>query len=117
MDEISTTSPTQVSELESGAVKTRNVYPEDFGLPRAPAHALTGGDAKANADILRRMFDGERGPYRDVVLANTSAALVVAGKAGNFLEGVKISADALDSGTARRTLAALVDFTRSATKQ
>jgi anthranilate phosphoribosyltransferase len=114
IDEISTTGPTQVSELASGSVSTRNIYPEDFGLPRAPAHALTGGDTKANAEILRRLLDGEHGPYRDVVLANASAALVAAEKAGNFLEGVEIAAAALDSGAARRTLAALVDFTQCA---
>lgn len=114
IDEISTTGPTQLSELASGSVKTRDINPEDFGLPRVPAHALTGGDAIANAEILRRMFEGERGPHRDVVLANTSAALVAAEKAGNFLEGVEIAAEALDSGAARRTLAALVNFTKSA---
>ncbi|HLY60436.1 MAG TPA: anthranilate phosphoribosyltransferase [Terriglobia bacterium] len=113
IDEISTTGPTQVSEVDRGMVKTRDINPEDFKLPRAPAGALTGGDAKTNAEILRRIFDGERGPYRDVVLANASAALVMAGKAGNLLQGVEIAAAALDSGAARRTLAALKDFTQS----
>ncbi|HEV2350560.1 MAG TPA: anthranilate phosphoribosyltransferase [Terriglobia bacterium] len=117
IDEISTTGPTQVSELAGGSVKTRDINPEDFGLPRVPSHALTGGDAKANAEILRRMFKGEHGPHRDVVLANASAALGVAEKAGNFLEGVEIAAGALDSGAARRTLAALVEFTQNAKKQ
>jgi anthranilate phosphoribosyltransferase len=116
IDEISTTGPTQVSELAGGAVKTRDVNPEDFGLPRVHAHALTGGDAKANAEILRRMLDGARGPHRDVVLANASAALVAAEKAGNFLDGVEMATAALDSGAARRTLAALVDFTQSSRK-
>ena len=114
IDEISTTGPTQVSEIVGGALKTSTIYPEDFNLPRAPARALTGGDAKSNGEILRRIFDGERGPYRDVVLANASAALVAAEKAKNFLEGVEIAAAALDSGGARRTLAALVEFTGSA---
>ena len=111
-DEISTTGPTQVSEVAGGSVRTRDVCPEDFGLPRAAASALQGGDAKTNAEILRRMLDGERGPYRDVVLANASAALVAANKAGNFVEGVEIAAEALDSGAARCTLAALVEFTQ-----
>lgn len=116
IDEISTTGPTQVSELADGSVKTRDIYPEDFGLPRASAHGLMGGDVKANAEILRRILEGEHGPRRDIVLANASAALVVAEKAGNFLEGMEIAAAALDSGAARRTLAALVEFTQPARK-
>ncbi len=114
VDEISTTGPTQVSELDGGSVRTRDIYPEDFGLPRAPAHAFKGGDPKVNADILLRMLDGERGPYRDVVLANASAALVAAETAGSFVEGVEVAAEALDSGAARRILAALVEFTQLA---
>ncbi|HEV2690344.1 MAG TPA: anthranilate phosphoribosyltransferase, partial [Bryobacteraceae bacterium] len=111
-DEISTTGPTQVSEVAGGSVRTRDVFPEDFGLPRAAAIALQGGDAKTNAEIFCRLLDGERGPYRDVVLANASAALVAANKAGNFVEGVEVASESLDSGAARRTLAALVDFTQ-----
>ncbi len=113
-DEISTTGPTQVSEVVSGSVRTRDILPEDFGLPRATANALQGGDAKANAEILRRILDGELGSCRDVVLANASAALVAASKARNFLEGVEVAAESLDSGAARRTLTALVDFTQRA---
>jgi anthranilate phosphoribosyltransferase len=114
VDEISLAGPTQVSELEAGAVRTHDVSPEDFALNRAAAEAIKGGDAQANADILRRVLDGERGPYRDVVLANTSAALVAASKAKDFLEGVEQAAAAIDSGAARRTLAALVEFTQQA---
>ena len=116
VDEISTTGPTQVSEVNDGEVETRDVYPEEFGLPRAPLHAFKGGDAKANADILRRMLEGERGPYRDVVLANSSAALVAASAARNFLEGVEQATAALDSGAARQTLATLIEFTQTAKK-
>jgi anthranilate phosphoribosyltransferase len=114
VDEISTTGATQVSEVNDGEVQTREIYPEEFGLVRAPAHSLRGGDAQANADILRRLLEGGRGPYRDVVLANSSAALVAAGKTQDFLEGVEQAAAALDSGAARQTLAALVEFTQGA---
>ena len=114
VDEISTAGPTQVSELDGGVVRTRDVAPEDFGLARAPANSFQGGDAQVNADILRRVLDGECGPYRDVVLANTSAALVAAGKAYGFIEGVERAAAAIDSGAARQTLAALVEFTQTA---
>ncbi len=114
VDEISTTGPTLVSEVNNGAIHGREVLPEDFGLPRSPEGAFEGGDAATNAELIRRVLAGEAGPYRDVVLANTSAALVAAGKAGDFLEGAQLASEAIDSGAARRTLAALAEFTQSA---
>ncbi len=112
IDEISTTGPTQLSESDGSAVKTRDILPEDFGLRRAPEQALQGGDPTTNAQLLRRVLEGELGPYRDVVLANTSAALVAAGKAEGFLPGVQMAAEAIDSGAARQTLTSLIEFTR-----
>jgi anthranilate phosphoribosyltransferase len=112
IDEISTTGPTQVSETDGKAVATRDITPEDFGLPRAPAEALRGGDPKTNAELLRRVLEGERGHHRNLVLANASAALVAAGKAHDFQEGVAIATEAIDSGAARRTLVALREFTQ-----
>jgi anthranilate phosphoribosyltransferase len=113
VDEISTTGYTQVSETDGAAVTTRHVTPEEFGVPRAHPEALRGGDPALNADILRRMLDGERSHYRDLVLVNAAAALSVAGNASSFLEGVEKAAQAIDSGAARQTLAALVEFTRN----
>jgi anthranilate phosphoribosyltransferase len=112
LDEISTTGPTQISETDGRDVSTRQITPEDFGIRRASADALRGGDPATNADLLRRILEGEAGNYRDVTLANAAAALVAAGKATNFLDGVETAACAIDSGSARRTLTALVDFTR-----
>ena len=112
IDEITTTGPTQVSETDGAAVSTREVVPEDFGLPRATAEALRGGDPETNARLLRLVLTGERGPRRDLVLANASAALVVAGKAADFRQGVAQAAEVLDSGAANRILDALVAFTR-----
>ncbi len=114
VDEISTSGPTLVAELNGGQIQSRELLPEEFGLERAPAGALQGGDAAFNADLLKRLLEGERGPCRDTVLANTSAALVAAGKAQGFREGVQLAADTIDSRRAQRTLAALVEFTRSA---
>lgn len=112
VDEISLTGRTQLSECAGGTIRTRDISPEDFGLPSAPHGSIQGGDAQLNAKILRSVLEGERGPYRDVVLMNTSAALVAAGKAPGFLQGVEVAASSIDSGAAKRTLAALVDFTR-----
>ena len=112
IDEISTTGPTQLSEVDAGGVKTRDIFPEDFALRRAPAGVLQGGDPATNAELLRRVLEGKPGDHRDLVLANASAALVAAGKAEGFVQGVEIAAQAIDSGAARRTLAALVEFTQ-----
>jgi len=117
VDEISTMGPTQLSEIVGGMVRTRDVTPEDFGLPRAPAGAFRGGDAQVNAEILRKVLDGERGAYRDVVLANSSAALVAAGKVQKFPEGVEMAAAAIDSGAAKQMLGALAEFTQKAKKR
>jgi anthranilate phosphoribosyltransferase len=115
VDEISTSGPTAMAELKGGRIQSREVAPKDFGLPRAIEGAIQGGDAETNAGLIRRVLAGEPGPYRDVVLANTSAALVAAGKAADFLEGVQEASEAIDSGAARRKLASLAEFTQTAT--
>src|ERR1019366_7267267 len=69
-------------------VKTRDVHPEEFGLPRASLDQLKGGDATTNARLLLSVLESERSPYRDVVLANAAAAFTLAGKAQNFADGV-----------------------------
>ncbi|MGA2629563.1 MAG: anthranilate phosphoribosyltransferase [Terriglobia bacterium] len=114
MDEITLSGPTRVSEADQGAVTTRDVVPEDFGLARAAGETLRGGDASANAQLLRETLSGAAGPLRDVVLANASAALVVAGKAHEFIGGVALARQALDSGAALVTLNKLVQFTQQA---
>ncbi len=114
MDEITLSGATQVSEAAGGAVTTRDLAPEDFGLPRVRPEELKGGDAEANARLLRELLHGARGALRDVVLANASAALVVAGRAANFTDGVTRAAEAIDSGGALGTLDRLVEFTRQA---
>lgn len=111
LDEISTSGTTLVAEVDGGEIRSREVRPEDFGLPRAPEGAFRGGDAATNAQLIRRVLEGERGPYRDVVLANTSAALVAAGKAAGFREGVDAASRVIDSGAARQTLERLIEFT------
>ena len=112
IDEITTTGPTRLSESEGRAVRTREIVPEDFGLARASNDALKGGDPETNARLLRRVLEGERGAHRDLVLANASAALVAAGKAASFLEGVERAREAIESGQALAKLKALVVFTQ-----
>lgn len=110
LDEISLAGPTFVAELHDAALRTYEVTPGDFGLDPAPLGALAGGDAQQNAEIVRGIFAGERGPRRDAVLANASAALVAAGRAADFREGAKLAADSIDTGAARARLEALIDF-------
>lgn len=111
LDEISLAGETRVGEVRGGTVRLYNVTPEDFGLRRAPLSELTGGDAAANADTIRRILGGEPGPRRDIVLANTAAALVAVGRAKDFAAGAQLAAQAIDSGAARAKLHALVAFT------
>jgi anthranilate phosphoribosyltransferase len=110
LDEITTTGPTLVLEIASGAVREYTVTPDDFGLPAASAEELRGGDAAVNERIARDILAGVRGPRRDIVLANAAAALVAAGKARHFREGVALAADSIDSGAARRRLEELAAF-------
>ena len=112
IDEITTCGPTQVSETDGTAVSTYEITPEDFGLPRAPAEALRGGDSATNAQLLLRVLEGKEGALRDVVLANASAALVAAGRAADFRQGVVLAAAALDSKAALAKLRALVALTQ-----
>ena len=108
IDEISTTGHTKVSECRDGAVNTFYIHPSDFGVPKASADDLRGGDAAQNAGIIRRLLDGQSGPHRDVVVFNAGAALFVAGKVASVNDGIRAAESAIDSGAASATLAAMV---------
>jgi anthranilate phosphoribosyltransferase len=119
LDEISLSGETSIAELRDGAVRSYTVVPEDFGLRRAPLEAIRGGDAQHNAEIIhkilgRSLLYREHGPHREIVLANASGALVVAGRATDFLDGVRLASESIDSGAARAKLEALVAFSQSA---
>ena len=111
LDEISLAGETSVGEVHRGTVSLYKVTPEDFGLERAPLLAIAGGDAAENAAIIHAILSGEKGPRRDVVIANAAAALVAAGRAANFLEGAQLAAESIDSGAAGKKLEALIAFT------
>jgi anthranilate phosphoribosyltransferase len=111
LDELTTTGPSMVAELKDGCVTCFEVTPEDAGLPRASLDELKGGDPGANAAKLTVLFDGRRGPLRDIVLLNAAAALIVAGRARDLRHGVDQAASAIDSGAARRTLERLIAIT------
>jgi anthranilate phosphoribosyltransferase len=114
LDEITLSGPTAVAELKNGEIRTFEISPDDAGLPRAPADALKGGDAEANAVALRAVLEGMPGPYRDVALLNAAAALIVAGKAKDLKEGVALGTRSIDSGAAEGRLRRLIAVTSAA---
>lgn len=116
LDELSTTGPTLVAELKDGKVTTFEVTPEEAGLPRATLDDLKGGDAAANAAALKEVLAGAKGAYRDIVLLNAGAALLVGGKAQTLREGVGLAAASIDSGAARAALERLVAATSGAVR-
>jgi anthranilate phosphoribosyltransferase len=111
LDELTTAGTTEVAELRDGKVRTFRVTPEEVGLPRARREDLKGGDAESNAAKLRDLLAGEPGPRRDIVLLNSAAALVVAGKATELREGIALAAQSIDSGAAKKVLERLVAIT------
>ena len=108
LDELTTTATTHVAILDGGNVTARDVTPEDIGLARVPLSAIQGGDAPENAAALRRLLDGEKGPFRDIVILNAAAALIVADKVKNLKDGAALAAAALDNGRAKDVLARVV---------
>src|SRR5947207_7605718 len=113
IDEISTTGYTKVSECRAGAVNTFYLHPSDVGLPKTDPAALKGGDAQANAAILREILSGARGPRRDIVLLNAGAALFIAGRVDAVKEGIAMAASAIDSGAAQQRLEKMVTSSRA----
>lgn len=111
-DEISIAGPTAVAALDQGTVREFTVHPEDAGLPVHPFEAILGGTPAENAAALRALLDGTPGAYRDAVLLNAAAALVVAGVAPGLKDGVERAAASIASGAAKDRLAALARITQ-----
>jgi anthranilate phosphoribosyltransferase len=111
VDEITTAGPTKVAALRNGAIETFSIDPGSVGVPISPVEAIRGGDAEYNASALRALLEGAEGAYRDTVLMNAGAALVVAGKASSLGEGVALAAASIDDGRAHERLDRLVAIT------
>ncbi|MFN2485739.1 MAG: anthranilate phosphoribosyltransferase [Acidimicrobiia bacterium] len=104
VDEIVPTGPTLIYRLQDGEVTHAEFTPEDFGVKRIELSALAGGDAAENARILRSVLAGETGLRRDAVLVNAAPALVAAGLASGFAEGVELAGHSIDSGASQEVL-------------
>ncbi len=108
LDEIAISGPTRVAMLMDGKITNCEIGPGDAGLRCSPSSQLAGGTAVENAAALRRLLDGETGAYRDVVLINSAAALVIGGRAQDLKQGVALASSAIDKGVARAKLDELI---------
>ena len=113
MDEITLTTETCMAEVTAEGVAVKTFAPEELGLARCPMEELRGGDAAGNAQIVRAILAGEKGPKRDIVLLNAAFGLVAAGKAADPREGLSIAADAIESGRALGQLKKLITMTNA----
>ncbi|MGB5724024.1 MAG: anthranilate phosphoribosyltransferase, partial [Parasphingorhabdus sp.] len=104
LDELSISGPSRVAMIDNGNVTLSRITPEDAGLSRHPAEAIRGGDARYNAAALRALLQGEKSAYRDAVLLNSAAALLVAGEVDSWEAGVEEAEEALDKGLANAML-------------
>jgi anthranilate phosphoribosyltransferase len=111
LDEITTTGPTTVFQVEDGRVQKGQWSPNDFGVPQAAIDDLKGGDPETNAQIIRSLLDGEPGPRRDIVVVNAAAALVLAQKAPDVKTALVMAAESIDTGSARNKLHQLTELT------
>ena len=111
-DEMTITGISWVSALENGIVTDVEIHPEDAGLPVHPFEAIVGGTPQENAVAFRALLDGAPSAYRDAVLLNSAAALVVAEAAGDLREGVALAAESIDSGKAKDKIATLARITQ-----
>ncbi|MDZ4655231.1 MAG: anthranilate phosphoribosyltransferase, partial [Coriobacteriia bacterium] len=108
LDEVSASGPTEVAEATPQGVRLYAITPEQFGIARGSVADLAGGDATENAASVRAILSGEHSGKRDIILMNAAAALVAAGKAADFAEGVALARTSIDSGEALARLEALV---------
>ncbi len=111
LDELSTTGETKVAALEKGEITTFTVHPEDVGLPLSSIDMLKGGDSEVNAVAIKEVLKGEMGPFRDIVLLNAGAALVVSGQVDDLKEAVALAGKAIDDGKALEALNTLIELT------
>ena len=112
LDELTTTGETDVAEWRDGYVRLFKITPEAVGLPRAALADITGGAPDYNAQRLLALLDGEKGPYRDIVLLNAAAAFLVGDRVETLRDGIAMAADVIDTGKAKNALHTLIQTTK-----
>ena len=113
LDELTTTGPTLVAEWDGSRVRRFEVTPEDADLPRARLEDLKGDDPAHNAEAIRAVLSGIKGPLRDAVVLGAAGALLVAGRAHDLRQGAGIAAQSIDSGAAHAALERLIHITNT----
>jgi anthranilate phosphoribosyltransferase len=113
-DELSIAGVSFVAALEDGRVTEFEIHPEDAGLPVHPFEAIIGGTPQENGTAFDALLDGQTGAYRDAVLLNAAAALLIAEKAGSLQQGVEMARESIDSGAARAKIVGLANVTQGA---
>ena len=114
LDELSTSAPTRVVEVNGERIDRYMVAPADCGLAEAAPEDIPGGDPAENARITRAILAGEPGPARDIAVLNAGAAIYAGGRADSVADGVRVAHEAIDSGAAQRTLEHYVELTKTA---
>jgi anthranilate phosphoribosyltransferase len=113
IDELSTSAPTRIIEVVGGRIRRYTITPGDVGLRRVPAGAIPGGDPRENARVATTIFEGERGPARDLAVLNAGAAIYAGGRADTIEAGVREAESAVDSGRAAAALEHFVAMTHA----
>jgi len=117
MDEIATTGITFVAEVCEGRINRYQIHPSDFGIKVADIRMIKGGDASYNAEVIRGVFEGKRGPYFDIAVLNAAAALYICGKCKDIREGILICTDSIDKGYALEKLNLFASYTQKASQR
>ena len=114
MDELTTTGISYVSELKDGEINNFEINPEDLGLEKISISEIKGGDVRFNSKALRDLLNNTGNKaYKDIVLLNSSAALLIAGKAEDLKQGIEIAREAIESSKAMQTLKSLIEVSNS----
>ena len=113
LDEISLSAPTTICEIKDGWYKSYVIEPEDFGFEKCSKEELKGGEPNENAEIVRKIFSGEKGHKRNATLMNAGAAFYIGGKANSMKEGIKLAQEIIDSGKAMETLNKFIELSNS----
>lgn len=111
LDELTTTSQTDVAEVKGGQIKFFSVAPHDAGLNISTFEALRGGTPEQNAAALIRILEGDKNAYRDIAVLNAAAAMIVSGKASDLYEAARMAEKSIDDGSAKKALTRLIDLT------
>ena len=113
LDEVSTTCETYIAQLKDSKIIEFSISPEQFGIKKNTLNSIKGGEPKDNALALKKLLNGSKGPYRDIVLFNSAAAIVSTGHESDFKTAIEMSIHSIDSGEASKKLNSLIKITNS----